>query len=117
MTDDQAVQLLQAIRAHSGLELSAIRAAGDHGADGGWGGFTYYDDTSEFYASAKSLIWSILEEDASEYGFDNVPAFVASFARADLADDEVGFECLLAWYALESAGRWLTDRRESRVHA
>jgi hypothetical protein len=44
-----------------------------------------------------------------------VPAFVASFNRADMADDEVGFDCLIAWYALETAGRWLTDRKEARV--
>ena len=85
MTDDQAVTLIRAIREHAGLELASIRDAGTHGADGGFGGFTYYGDTSEFYSANRSLLWEILAEDASEFGYDSVPAFVASFNRAELA--------------------------------
>lgn len=114
MTDQQAVTLLRAIRDHSSLELSSIREAGQHGADAGWGGFTYYTDTTEFYDKNHTLLWQVLSEDADEFGFDSVPAFVASFNRADLADDETGFKNLVAWYALESVGRWLDDRREQR---
>ena len=116
MDDSTAIQLLRAIREHSGLELSEIRQAGAHGADAGWSGFVYYGETVEFYEANEELVWSILEEDASEFGYPNVPAFVASFARADGADDLTGFKNLLAWYALETAGRWLEDRREQRVH-
>jgi hypothetical protein len=115
MYDEQAVELLKAIREHAGLELSTIRAAGEHGADAGFGGFTYYTDTSAFVAANRSLLWAILAEDASDFGFDSVPAFIASFNRADMADDETGFDCLVAWYALESAGRWLEARREQRA--
>ena len=115
MTDEQAVELLKAIRDHAGLELATIRDAGTHGADSGFGGFTYYGDTSEFYEANHALLWQLLSEDAEEFGYDSVPAFVASFNRADMADDETGFECLVSWYALETAGRWLTDRQEARV--
>lgn len=114
MDDSQAIALIRAIREHAGLELSSIRDAGTHGADGGFGGFTYYNDTSDFVAANRSLVWEILSNDAEEFGFDSVPAFVASFNRAEMADDEAGFDCLIAWYALEAAGRWLEDRRESR---
>jgi hypothetical protein len=114
VTDEQAVELLRAIRAHSGLELASIRDAAEHGADSGFAGFTYYDDTSEFVAAHRSLVWQLLADDADELGFENVPALVATFGRSELATDETGFDCLLAWYALETAGRWLCDRRERR---
>jgi len=115
MNDSQAISLIRAIREHAGLELSTIRDAGNYGADAGFGGFTYYGDTSDFVAANRSLVWEILSGDADDFGFDSVPAFVASFNRADIADDETGFDCLIAWYALETAGRWLNDRKEARV--
>jgi hypothetical protein len=114
MSDEQAIQLLRAIREHSSLELDSIRDAAEHGADSGFGGFVYYGDTSEFYAANHELLWAILSDDAAEFGYDSVPAFVASFNRAEMADNETGFECLVAWYALETAGRWLEDRTEAR---
>jgi hypothetical protein len=116
MDGNTAISLIRAIREHSGLELASIRDASKHGADAGFGGFTYYTDTSAFIAANRTLVWEILSEDADEFGFDSVPAFVASFNRADLADDETGFDYLLAWYALETAGRWLNDQREMRTH-
>jgi hypothetical protein len=114
MQNEQAVELLKAIRDHANLELSTIRDASNHGADSGFAGFTYYTDTSEFYAANQTLLWDILADDAEEFGYPNVPAFVASFNRADMADDATGFECLVAWYALESAGQWLVMRQEER---
>src|SRR2546429_4315876 len=90
MSDEQAIALVRAIRAHSGLELASIRDAATHGADSGFGGFTYYGDTSEFYSNNKALLWELLADDAEEFGFDNVPAFVASFNRADLAERRDG---------------------------
>lgn len=115
MNDDQAVELIRAIREHSGLELASLRDAATHGADSGFGGFTYYADTTAFYAANESLLWQLLADEAQEFGFPHVPAFVASFNQADGADDETGFKNLVAWYALEAAGRWLLDRREERV--
>lgn len=102
-------ELLAAIRAHSGLEVESIIDAATHGADSGFGGFTYYSDTSEFVAANRSLVWQLLEQDAEEFGCESVPAFVATFNRADLASDEAGFDCLVAWYVLESVARWLED--------
>jgi hypothetical protein len=115
MNDNQAVELLRAIRAHAGLELASIRDAGTYGADGGFGGFIYYGDTSEFYEANEPLLWAVLMEDAADFGFNNVPAFVGSFNRAEMAEDETGFQCLVSWYALERVGHWLNDRREARL--
>jgi hypothetical protein len=116
MTDAQAIELIRAIREHSGLWLSSIRDAGTHGADSGFGGFTYYGDTSEFYAANHELLWSLLSDEADSFGYDSVPAFVADFNRSEMANDETGFQCLVTWWALERAGQWLTDRQEMRVN-
>ena len=114
MTDEQAVRLLRAIREHGSLELQDIIDAGEHGADAGWSGFTYYGDTTDFYRANEGLLWELLAADADAFGYASVPAFVGSFVRADIADDRTGFECLVSWYALETAGRWLGDRRDAR---
>lgn len=115
MTDQQAVQLLQAIRDHSGLELASIRDAGNYGADGGFAGFTYTADGAEFTDKNAALLDELLQEDAEEFGYDDVSKFVATFQRADMTDTLDGYKCLLAWYALETAGRWLEQRKEERV--
>ena len=107
MDDRQAVRLLKAIREHSGLELDAIRDAANHGADSGYGGFTYTSDAASFTRDNADLVYEILGEDAEDFGFDSIPEFVASFHRADMADSRDGYDNLLAWYALEAAGRWL----------
>jgi hypothetical protein len=104
--------LLAAIQEHSGMERDRIREAGEHGADAGWPGFTYTTDGAEFTRANRELVWSLLTEEADEFGFENVPAFVASFTRADMADTEDGFDCLLSWYALETAGRWVADHAD-----
>jgi hypothetical protein len=114
MDDDQAVQLLRAIREHSGLELASIRDAGNHGADAGFGGFTYTTDAAEFTDANEQLLDALLQEDAEQFGHKNVAEFVGTFGRADMTDTLDGYKCLIAWYALEAAGHWLNDRRENR---
>lgn len=114
MTTAQYVELLRAIRDHSGLDLASIREAGEHGADAGWVGFTYTSDGAEFFRANRETIWSMLEDDANAMGCENVCAFVASFTRADMTNTPDGFECLCAWYALEEVGRYMIDRHENR---
>lgn len=108
------VDLLRAIRAHSGLERSGIREAWEHGADAGWPGFTYTADGAEFYRAHRDDVWAVLDEAADAYGYGNVPAFVATFNRVDLACTAEGFECLLSWFVLEEVGRYACERREGR---
>ncbi len=116
MTDETYTKLLHAIREHSGLELATIRQAGEHGADAGWGGFTYYSDTCAFTAANRSAIMDAISDDADEFG-QTVPEFIASWTCAQNGgmDDETGFDNGLAWYALEAVGRRLADRRECRA--
>lgn len=105
MNDHDA--LVAAVREHSGLDLDEIRSAGEHGADAGWAGFTYTADGAEFTRAHSDLIYRLLTDEADEFGYPNVATFVASFNRADMADTADGHDCLLAWWALETAGRYL----------
>lgn len=109
MTDDRITQLLEAIREHSGMDDDDIRQAGEHGADAGWPGFTYTLDGAEFTRKHVELVYDLLAQEAEEFGLPNVVAHVATFARADMADTRDGYDCLLAWWALETAGRALED--------
>jgi hypothetical protein len=102
-------ELVQAVRDHSGMDDEQIREAGEHGADAGWPGFTYTADGADFTRTNRELVWAMLQQEADDFGADNVPAYVAGFARADMAESADGFDCLLAWWALETAGRWLED--------
>lgn len=115
MDDSTYIGLLYAIREHSGMELSAIRQAGEHGADAGWPGFTYTSDGAEFTDNNSALLDELLQLESDEFGYDDVASFVASFNRSDMADTLDGYKCLIAWYALEAVGRHLADRRESKV--
>jgi len=113
MTNETYAKLLRAIREHADLELSNIRDAGRYGADSGFAGFTYYTDTIEFYDNNESLIWDLIEEDSDEFGQTPLE-FISGFGGSAHVGDLTGFKNLLSWYALESAGRRLEDRREER---
>lgn len=115
MDAETAVRLTRAIREHSGMELSQIREAGEHGADTGWAGFTYTADGENFYRANQREIVELLSDDADEFGYETVAAFVATFNRADMTDVDGGYECLCAWYVLEAVGRFWSDRAETRA--
>lgn len=111
MDDKTYVQLLQAIREHSGMELEQIREAGEHGADAGWAGFTYTADCVDFYDENHEAIWELAAQMADDCGYKNVPELVATFNCSDMADTEDGFKNALAWFTLEEVGRYSADRR------
>lgn len=109
MTNQEYATMLRAIRDHAGLELSTIRDAGNHGADAGFGGFTYTVDGAEFYRANADTIDAMLQDDAEAFGYDDVATLISNFGRADMADTRDGRDCLLAWYALEETGRFPDD--------
>ena len=112
--EERIVRLTRAMREHGSLEMSSIRDAGTHGADSGFGGFTYTTDGAEFYRANDEDIDALLQDDAEQMGYENVGALVATFTRADMTDTRDGHDCLLAWYALETVGRFWNDRDEQR---
>lgn len=86
-----------------------MRDLARHGADSGFPGITYYSDTVAMYDRHEEEIWRALTEDAEEFGFDNVPAFIGSFNGAAQADDETRFKNLLCWYMAERIAREFDD--------
>jgi len=117
MDDTTYIELLRAIREHSGLELDSIREAGEHGADAGWSGFTYTADGADFYRANRGTIDDALMGEADDMGYANVASMVADFVRSDMADTDDGRACLLAWWTLETVGRRLSDRQYERRNA
>ena len=101
--------LYKAIKRHSGMDKEQIIEAGEHGADAGWPGFTYYTDTVKFYDKYHDQIWELAIEEAGEFGNKNVFEMCAGFKVADSVDDVDSMKNLMAWYALEEVGRWLEN--------
>ena len=93
----------------------------NHGASGGFPGFTYYTDTVAFYKAHKADILAMAQSDASGFGMGMLE-IVKGFncLNGDYSVDEIG-EALysgrgdgstqvrnaMAWYALESVAREL----------
>jgi hypothetical protein len=77
----------------------------NHGADAGYSGITYYRDTVHLYERFEDEIFEALTDDTEQFGADNVPAFIATFRRADDCDSPTGFKNLLVWYYVERVAR------------
>ena len=100
--------MLRAVRIHSGLSYRELQEAGLHGADCGWSGFTYTHDTASFYESNTDDVWELLSDHADDLGMSPL-ALLASFNRAGDVSDAASFSNLLAWFALEEVGRYVSD--------
>jgi hypothetical protein len=101
--------LYERIKAHCEIEDESIVEAGQYGADAGWCGFTYTHDCVEFYDNNESLIYDLLYEQAEMMGHKNIDEMVSQFNRSDMLSTADGRKNLLAWFALEEVGRWLTE--------
>ena len=102
----------------------SLRDVANHGADGGFAGFTYYSDTCAFYARHQSRIAALVEEMAYEMG-ESPTHLVAGFRclNGDYSEAEVGrtlygpkkghdtqIANALAWFALEEVARNVTEQ-------
>lgn len=95
------------------LDAQQIRELAEHGADAGWPGLTYTGELVELYDRHEEELWEALAEDADDFGYDCVPAFVATFNRADMTSTADGFKELVVWYAAEREAQRLTDAAEA----
>jgi hypothetical protein len=100
--------------------------AGRHGADAGWPGFTFYDDTVGFTRRHRAAICGAVEQLAADLGEEPI-AMVRGFrclggdishravsqalwgGRGADKDEVEQVENALAWWALEEVGRALAD--------
>jgi len=110
-------RLVNAVIAQLGLEdgddCGILEDIANHGVNGGFNGFIYYNETSEFYAENQEIITRQLKEDADNYGYDSMLPMVMQFQCCDSTEDEVGQTIFsnnhhdqmvancLAWYAAE----------------
>ena len=103
-----------------------IEDVNSHGADAGFPGFTYYDDTHRFAMRHRKTIVSMLENQAQELG-EEVVEMVSHFGvfRKSPMDNEdrrelyrylSGAKCeqstitnLMAWFALEEVCRMFEE--------
>lgn len=100
-----------------------LRDAMNHGASGGFSGFTYYTDTCKFYQRNKKDIIALLKNQASDLGVGSLTEMVKGFNCAKDEDEESiaktlygtskqaeqGVENCLAWFALEEVARAMCD--------
>ena len=95
------------------LDAHQIRELTGHGADAGWPGLTYTRELVALHDQHEAEIWECLAEDADDFGYDSVPAFVASFNRADMTDTPDGFKELVVWYMAEREAQRLADTEDA----
>lgn len=108
------------------LSREELRDVASHGADAGWPGFTYYDDTNAFYKAHKSDILALAKQTADDLGqpmLEMVQGFrclngskgrrdysidaIAESLHSDKGDDSTYIRNALAWFALEEVAREL----------
>ena len=96
----------------------------NHGADGGWNGFTWYTDTMKFYRNNRAAILAMLESLADDLGEDML-SIVSGFnclRTYKLTQNEVAqalylskgewvdtVQNAMSWYALEEVARAYCD--------
>jgi len=86
--------------------FDTMRDVENHGADVGFNGFIYYQETCGFYDSNADAIWEAINEDAEDSGVTPLH-FLASFNT--YIDTDTSFKNALAWYALERAANEVTN--------
>lgn len=94
-------------------EPDVAKDVAEHGADAGFGEFTYTKDCVAFYEEYEEAIWEMLSEQADSLG-ETVPAMIADFGRVGMADTPDGFKNLLVWFALEEVCRELVENPPAR---
>ena len=102
------------------IDTGTLQDICNHGADSGFVGFTYYDDTVEFFNNNKSDIISMAKEQADEFGVDYIEMIksfncisddidvAAGLYEAD-HDDETTVKNAMSWFALEEIARLMVD--------
>ena len=107
--DNFLKQIHKAIKQHSSLTKEDILQIAEHGADAGWNGFSYYNETVQFYNDHETLLWDLLESEADEFGEESVITFLDKHCNTKDVANLTQFKNWMAWYALESVAYWLRD--------
>jgi len=74
----------------------------------------YYEDTVKFHDKFEDEIWEMLYNEYEEFGFDNIPQYIASFNGSKNVGSLEQFKNLLAWYAVENVASKILDEQEQK---
>ena len=108
--DKMMNQIYKAIKKHSdALTLEDFLQIAEHGADTGWAGFCYYNETVLFYNDNETLLWDFLESESEEFGEASIISFLHTHCNTKEICSLTHFKNWMAWYALESVAYWLRD--------
>lgn len=104
------------------IDIDNVENINKYGINGGYPGFTYYADTTEFAYQHQDEILQLLTEDANDMGeevTEMIKHFGAYKGKMDENErkemykylgggktEEVQFPNLMAWYAAETVCRW-----------
>lgn len=77
----------------------------NHGADAGYPHISYTSDCVKLYNKFEEEIYEALNQDAEEFGYDSVDAFVSTFRRKDMLATPDQRKNLLVWYMVEREAR------------
>lgn len=112
-------------------DIQQVEDVCNYGASGGVSGFIYYSETHDFTKKHRKQIVLLIEEEAEGLGEDIVE-MVGSFGyfrnnggldREDKRDlykllgggmpDQGSITNIMAWYALKTVCRWISDEAEN----
>jgi hypothetical protein len=74
----------------------------------------YYTDTIKFHDKFENEIWEMLYNEYQDFGYKNIPEYIASFNGSKDIGSIDQFKNLLAWYAVENVARQILDEEENR---
>lgn len=86
---------------------NTIKDIASHGIDGGFHGFIYYKETSDFHDKNEGLLWETLEEDAKDFGYKTPMEFVGTFKTE--ASDITTLKNVISWYVVEKVAFELSE--------
>jgi hypothetical protein len=74
----------------------------------------YYTDTIKFHDKFENEIWEMLYNEYQDFGYKNIPEYIASFNGSKDIGSIDQFKNLLAWYAVENVARQILDEQEQK---
>lgn len=91
------------------LDSQQIEELAEHGADAGWPGLTYYNDTVKLYERFNDEIWNLIVNEAEECGYKNPYELLATFSGAKNVQTYTQHANLMTWFAAEHYAQELAN--------
>ena len=117
MDKEIMTSLYEAIQIHTeGMEIGYMIDAANHGANGGYCGFTWNDDCYKFWNDNYDLIMNFCDEYIQDFGHKNWLELFNSFNDpGGIMGNRDGFKILGSWFILEEVGRWVSELDEDEL--